>query len=1050
MTSLDVESFSNSTPTGWSTSYTGNSGGSNNYTTSNTRSGSYCWTQSNYNNGSKILETEQFVVSGGNNVFSSWVDFDYNQSYGVFTIDYKVNNNSWVNIHTMTSTTSGYVNKSSVFNNLNAGDNIKFRFISTMPNNNYDMTIYIDDISFETFPENNRGVVFNDSYISSDLHADVVDFKANNSFFVGDDYFLLDQVGHYGKLNLNSDLKNVELNNCNFLNYEADFNSGLDTIKIDSCNFDGKRLHYATSIYAEIKNSNFLNSDQYGISATSYLSSYSYYENINIENSNSTALYYNNSDNSILNIKYSNFDNNNYGIYSSGNGLVYINNSSVSKNNQYGISSQSRLFIDHCNFHENASNALQTSGNFTNISNSIFWDNDFTNSFVQISRNGGGPVFLEYSSVQGLSSYGMSGGTTIGSGAVSFDPLYSDSLYHLGLSSACIDAGNIYQNDSLMPQGLGGPISDLGMYGGNGNWYWGGTLAIDGSALITFIDDTPSDQGGQVGITFDASVSDDFSLTNHVTEYAIWRHFDPNGNTIDSINNGNWELLGYTPAQNFNSYAYIAPTLADSNLVTGLFNSCYIVVAHTNNNATYWNSNVLCGYSVDNLSPNAPIVSALVDSVSQDVIVYWETPQVSDYSYSSVFSLSGFSISGVTDTLTLDNSPISGSTYTYGVIHFDFNGNGSDTSWVTITLDDNIDVIPLNAGWNLISSNHIPIDNNMIDIFSSLAPNNLIYVTGYNFGSSIYNPNGPTFLNTLNNFDDGYGYWVKVTNDDTLRITGSTIDPNYKIPLNAGWNLSGYMNNTSQSPTQYLGDLISNSNLVYCTSFNQGTTLFNPNGLSFLNTLNSMQRPFGYWIKVNNPVSSSQYRLSDNNGNKFSPYFMFVNGESNLKNYKGQYIDILNSDREVLNRIEILKDGYLMTTPLYGDDPTTEELEGFKNNEELIFSFNGQEILSDVNFNGNMELSELDLNFSNPLSLNIFPNPFSSRTNINFYITKDSDINIKVFDVTGREVSNLLNASYNTGHHSYSWNASDLDQGIYIIKLSVNGEVISSERVVLQ
>jgi hypothetical protein len=1051
LSTLNVESFIGLTPSGWSTSYSGNSSFTNTYTTSNTRSPSYCWYQNLYYTGSVTLETKSFIASSGNNVFSSWIDFTYNQGYGEFKIDYKINNNSWVNMHSMNSTNS-YTNKSFVFNNLNAGDLVKFRFTSTT-SNNYDMTVYIDDVSFESFPENNRGVFINNSVISSDLHADVIDFSVYNSSFVGDNNLINE------KLNFTNNLKNVELNNCSFLNYEADFNSGLDTIKIDSSNFDGKRLHYGALDYAEIKNSNFINSDTYGIWANAYQAGgqgcLSYFENINISNAASHGLHYIADNLCEIEINYSFFENNNRGIsvseydINNGQSLVKLNYSSVSNNDLDGLVNHSRLFVNHCVFFENGREGIYDYGDFANYSNSIFWGNGYTQSFVQISKSGSYAKTLEYSSMQGLNSFG-NGGIIIGDGAVSFDPLFSDSLHHLGSSSSCIDAGNIYQTDSLMPEGLGGPISDLGMYGGNGNWYWGGTPAIDGSALITFIDDTPLDQGGQVGITFDASVSDDFSLTNNVTEYAIWRHFDPNGNIIDSIDNGNWQLLGYTPAQNFNSYAYIAPTLADSNLVTGLFNSCYIVVAHTNNNAVYWNSNVLCGYSVDNLAPSSPIVSSMVDSVSQGVIVYWEAPQVSDYSYSSVFSLSGYSISGVTDTLALDISTVSGSTYTYGVIHFDVNGNSSDTAWTTISTFDNVDVIPLKSGWNLISTNHIPNNNNMIDIFSSLIPNNLVYVTSFNQGSSIYNPNGPTFLNTLNQFDNGYAYWVKVINDDTLRVTGATIDPSYKIPLNAGWNLSGYMSTISQSPDQYLGNLISNNNLVYCTSFNQGSSLFNPNGLPFLNTLNSMQRPFGYWIKVNTPVNSNQYRLEDNSGNKFSPYFMFVNGKSNLENFQGEYIDVLNSNGEVLNKIEILKGGYLMTTPLYGDDPATDFEEGFIENEELTFSFNGQKIIFDSNFKGNMELRELDLNFSNFGSLNIFPNPSSGVTNINFFTLKDADIKIHVFDVTGRNIYEAVNTNLDKGNHSTSWNASELDRGIYLIKLIVDGVLVSSERVVLQ
>jgi hypothetical protein len=211
-----------------------------------------------------------------------------------------------------------------------------------------------------------------------------------------------------------------------------------------------------------------------------------------------------------------------------------------------------------------------------------------------------------------------------------------------------------------------------------------------------------------------------------------------------------------------------------------------------------------------------------------------------------------------------------------------------------------------------------------------------------------------------------------------------------------------------------------------------------------------MQRPFGYWIKVNNPVNSNQYRMQDDNGNKFSPYFMFVNGKSNLENFQGEYIDVLNSSREVLNRIEILKGGFLMTTPLYGDDPTTDIVEGFLKDENLTFSFNGQDLFSTVSFNGNMELKELDLNFINSGSLNIFPNPSNGITKINFFTSRDVNIKLHLFDVTGRMIYEIENKSLEKGSHLSTWNASEFDKGVYLIKLLVDGDIISSERVVIQ
>ena len=480
-----------------------------------------------------------------------------------------------------------------------------------------------------------------------------------------------------------------------------------------------------------------------------------------------------------------------------------------------------------------------------------------------------------------------------------------------------------------------------------------------------------------------------------------------------------------------------------------MFNSCYIVVANTSDSSVYWNSNVLCGYSTDDISPSVPNASAMPGANGSDVIVYWDSPSASDYSYSSVFSTVGFTALGITDTSTIDVSTLPGGTYTYGVIHYDVNGNPSDTAWVTITIDNNEDVIPLNAGWNLISTNMTPNINSMTDIFSSLMPGNLVYVTGFNLGSSLYNPNGLPFLNTLTQFTDGYGYWVKVNSDDTLRVSGVVVPSTYKIPLNAGWNLSGYMNPASSDPSSYFSTLISNSNLVYVTAFDNGTQLYNPNGLPFLNTLTSMQRPFGYWVKVNNAVNSGSYRLTNNEGTHFSPEYMFVNGESNLESYVGDYVEVYSESDVLVAQLEILEGGYLMTTPLYGDDPTTTSFEGLFEGEQITFRFNGENIISDFAFEGNMELKEVNLQFTGS-SLSVYPNPLQDKTNINFNLLTSSDVSIKIFDVTGKMIEEVVNGNKEEGSHSVVWNASNFDKGVYLIKLFFDNKLMETERIVIQ
>ena len=208
-----------------------------------------------------------------------------------------------------------------------------------------------------------------------------------------------------------------------------------------------------------------------------------------------------------------------------------------------------------------------------------------------------GITSLTYSSVQGSGAYGTYGSTYyFGDGSIDDDPVFNSiNNQHLSNFSNCVDAGTPWETDANMPYGLGGVRADIGIYGGPDNWYWGGTSVPDGSPVITSIEDSPQDQGGFAGVLFNKSVWDNASLINNVTHYSVWRHYDVNGLSIDSIDNGNWERMGSMPAQGFNAYAYTSETLGDSNLVSGMFNSCFVVIAHTADSATYWYSNLMCG-----------------------------------------------------------------------------------------------------------------------------------------------------------------------------------------------------------------------------------------------------------------------------------------------------------------------------------------------------------------------------------------------------------------------------------------------------------------------
>lgn len=77
-----------------------------------------------------------------------------------------------------------------------------------------------------------------------------------------------------------------------------------------------------------------------------------------------------------------------------------------------------------------------------------------------------------------------------------------------------------------------------------------------------------------------------------------------------------------------------------------------------------------------------------------------------------------------------------------------------------------------------------------------------------------------------------------------------------------------------------------------------------------------------------------------------------------------------------------------------------------------------------------------------------YPNPFNPSTNISFDIPKSALVELKVFDITGRLVSTLVNETLSPGAYNFSWNSEGLSSGVYFYTLR-SGEFISTRKMLL-
>ena len=79
-----------------------------------------------------------------------------------------------------------------------------------------------------------------------------------------------------------------------------------------------------------------------------------------------------------------------------------------------------------------------------------------------------------------------------------------------------------------------------------------------------------------------------------------------------------------------------------------------------------------------------------------------------------------------------------------------------------------------------------------------------------------------------------------------------------------------------------------------------------------------------------------------------------------------------------------------------------------------------------------------------------YPNPFNPVTRINYQIPKQGFVSLKIYDVLGREVKNLVNEIKSVGSYSVDFNASGLTSGIYLYRLECNGYSETKRMVLLK
>jgi Secretion system C-terminal sorting domain len=100
--------------------------------------------------------------------------------------------------------------------------------------------------------------------------------------------------------------------------------------------------------------------------------------------------------------------------------------------------------------------------------------------------------------------------------------------------------------------------------------------------------------------------------------------------------------------------------------------------------------------------------------------------------------------------------------------------------------------------------------------------------------------------------------------------------------------------------------------------------------------------------------------------------------------------------------------------------------------------------LKQIDLNGNFTYHSLtsDVEVGVPSVYNLsqnYPNPFNPSTKVDYDLPYDGKVSIILYDISGREVANLVNDVKTAGYYTLQFNASNLASGLYFYRITAQG-----------
>jgi len=393
-------------------------------------------------------------------------------------------------------------------------------------------------------------------------------------------------------------------------------------------------------------------------------------------------------------------------------------------------------------------------------------------------------------------------------------------------------------------------------------------------------------------------------------------------------------------------------------------------------------------------------------------------------------------------------------------------------------------VVQLNTGWNMISINVSPPEEFyaedeergpdirlMTDQLRIDEDNHRLVLMKDEMGrfySTAWDFNNIPYWNLTE------GYQVNTAEDVEAVWSGVPIAPDADIPITEGWNMIAYFPTYELSvaaPDFYgISPIIDHVDLL-----KDAVGHFVSPAWNFSN-VPPLHEGQGYQIKVDEDVVLNypeeeeidncqltivNFRLVRTSENMS----VLITSLSGIEVNEGDQIAAFNVDNLLVGVGMIDNDGRCGVA-IWGDESSTEEIDGIAEGEAFELRF------WDTNFVQETALSistilagagliyecnsfsalEMIKSVSIPEEFYLstaYPNPFNAVTRLSYGLPEAARVSIRIYDVSGRMITRLVDSEQSAGHHSVTWDGKAESSGVYLVKMNATDGFSDVRKVVL-